>query len=401
MGLNDTVSAERVHIGFFGKRNAGKSSVVNAVTGQELAVVSEVKGTTTDPVKKAMELLPIGPVVIIDTPGIDDEGALGELRVQKTKQILAKTDVAILVVDGEKGLDTPDEELIKLFEERKTPYLIVYNKSDLLKETPCDDEKSIYVSAVRKANIEELKNRIGSLSKTVENKKQIVADLIEDGDLVLLVIPIDESAPKGRLILPQQQTIRDILDANCAVVCCQDTELTKTLSLLAVKPKLVITDSQAFGRVSKDTPDDILLTSFSILFARYKGDLAALISGAAQLGKLKDGDKVLISEGCTHHRQCNDIGTVKMPGWIRSYSQAEPEFHFTSGGDFPEDISEYSLIVHCGGCMLNEKEMQRRIDTAKKAGVPIVNYGIAIAQVHSILRRSLEPFPEILKILDK
>lgn len=401
MGLNDTVSAERVHIGFFGKRNAGKSSIVNAVTGQELAVVSDVKGTTTDPVRKAMELLPIGPVVIIDTPGIDDEGALGELRVQKTKQILAKTDVAILVVDSEKGLDTPDEELIRLFEERKTPYIIVYNKSDLLKDIPSSDEKSIYVSAVRKTNIEELKNKIGSLSKTVENKKQIVADLIEDGDVVLLVIPIDESAPKGRLILPQQQTIRDILDANCAVMCCQDTELKSTLNALKVKPKLVITDSQAFGRVSKDTPDDILLTSFSILFARYKGDLAALISGAAQLSKLKDGDKVLISEGCTHHRQCNDIGTVKMPGWIKNYSQAEPEFHFTSGGDFPEDISEYSLIVHCGGCMLNEKEMQRRIDVAKEAGVPIVNYGIAIAQMHSILRRSLEPFPEILKILDE
>lgn len=401
MGLNDTVSAERVHIGFFGKRNAGKSSVVNAVTGQELAVVSDVKGTTTDPVKKAMELLPIGPVVIIDTPGIDDEGMLGELRVKKTKQILAKTDVAILVVDGEKGLDEPDKELIRLFEERKLPYLIVYNKSDLLKDTPYDDEKSIYVSAVKKSNIEELKDRIGTLSKTVENKKQIVADLIEDGDIVVLVTPIDESAPKGRLILPQQQTIRDILDANCAVVCCQDTELVSTLNALKEKPKLVITDSQAFGRVSKDTPDDIMLTSFSILFARYKGDLAALISGAAQLGKLKDGDKVLISEGCTHHRQCNDIGTVKMPGWIKNYSKSEPEFHFTSGGDFPEDISEYALIVHCGACMLNEKEMQRRIEVAKNAGVPIVNYGIAIAQMHSILRRSLEPFPEILKILDE
>ncbi len=401
MGLNDTVSAERVHIGFFGKRNAGKSSVVNAVTGQELAVVSSVKGTTTDPVKKAMELLPIGPVVIIDTPGIDDEGTLGELRVKKTKQILAKTDIAVLIVDSEKGLDDPDKELLKLFEERKLPYLIVYNKSDLLKDTPSDDEKTIYVSAVKKYNIEELKDRIGSLSKTVESKKQIVADLIEDGDIVVLVTPIDESAPRGRLILPQQQTIRDILDANCAVVCCQDTELTSTLKALAVKPKLVITDSQAFGRVSKHTPEDILLTSFSILFARYKGDLAALISGAAQLSKLKDGDKVLISEGCTHHRQCNDIGTVKMPGWIKNYSKAEPDFHFTSGGDFPDDISEYSLIVHCGGCMLNEKEMQRRIEKAKEAGVPIVNYGIAIAQMHSILRRSLEPFPEILKILDK
>lgn len=401
MGLNDTVSAERVHIGFFGKRNAGKSSVVNAVTGQELAVVSSVKGTTTDPVKKAMELLPIGPVVIIDTPGIDDEGMLGELRVKKTKQILAKTDVAVLVVDGEKGLDDTDSELIKLFEERKIPYIVAFNKSDLLEILPEADEKSIYVSATHGTNINELKDKIGSLAKTVENKKQIVADLIEDGDLVVLVIPIDESAPKGRLILPQQQTIRDILDANCTVVCCQDTELTHTLNALAKKPKLVITDSQAFGRVSKLTPEDIPLTSFSILFARYKGDLEALVSGAAQLSKLKDGDKVLISEGCTHHRQCNDIGTVKMPGWIRQFSQSEPDFSFTSGGDFPDDLSAFKLIVHCGGCMLNEKEMQRRIELARNAGVPIVNYGIAIAQMHSILKRSLEPFPEILEMLDK
>lgn len=401
MGLNDTVSAERVHIGFFGKRNAGKSSVVNAVTGQALAVVSDVKGTTTDPVRKAMELLPIGPVVIIDTPGIDDEGTLGELRVKKTKEILAKTDVAVLVVDSTNGIAEADEELIRLFEERKTPYLVVYNKSDLLECIPTAEGKAIYVSAINKANIDELKNKIGSLAKTVENKKRIVADLIEDGDIVVLVTPIDESAPKGRLILPQQQTIRDILDANCAVICCQDTELTSTLKALAVKPKLVITDSQAFGRVSKDTPEDIMLTSFSILFARYKGDLAALIDGAAQLSKLRDSDKVLISEGCTHHRQCNDIGTVKMPGWIRKYSGVEPEFHFTSGGEFPDDFSGYKLIVHCGGCMLNEKEMQRRIAQAQASGVPIVNYGIAIAQMHGILKRSLEPFPEILKILDK
>ena len=401
MGLNDTVSAERVHIGFFGKRNAGKSSVVNAVTGQELAVVSAVKGTTTDPVKKAMELLPIGPVMIIDTPGIDDEGALGELRVKKTKEILAKTDVAVLVIDAQKGPDETDNGLIELFRERKIPHLTVYNKSDLLESVPTADAQSVYVSAINNTGIDELKNLIGSLAKTVENKKYIVADLLEDGDVVVLVTPIDESAPKGRLILPQQQTIRDILDRNCTVVCCQDTELVQTLSVLSVKPKLVITDSQAFGRVSKDTPDDIMLTSFSILFARYKGDLEALVSGAAQLGKLKNGDKVLISEGCTHHRQCNDIGTVKMPGWIRNYSEAEPDFHFTSGGEFPDDLSEYSLIVHCGGCMLNEKEMHRRIEAAKDAGVPIVNYGIAIAQMHSILRRSLAPFPEILEILDK
>ncbi|MBR6530990.1 MAG: [Clostridia bacterium] len=401
MGLNDTVSAERVHIGFFGKRNAGKSSVVNAVTGQELAVVSSVRGTTTDPVKKAMELLPIGPVVIIDTPGIDDEGTLGELRVKKTKQVLAKTDIAVLVVDGTNGPDETDNELIKLFEERKIPHITVFNKSDLLGNIPDAEENKIYVSAVNGTNINELKNKIGALAKGVENKKQLVADLLEDGDVVVLVVPIDESAPKGRLILPQQQTIRDILDAHCTVVCCQDTELLSTLSVLAKKPKLIITDSQAFGRVSNDTPDDIMLTSFSILFARYKGDLEALVSGAAKLGRLKDGDKVLISEGCTHHRQCNDIGTVKMPGWIKAFSRTEPEFHFTSGGDFPENLSDYALIVHCGGCMLNEKEMQRRIAEAQASGVPIVNYGIAIAQMHSILKRSVEPFPEILKILDK
>lgn len=400
MGLNDTVSAERVHIGFFGKRNAGKSSVVNAVTGQELAVVSAVKGTTTDPVKKAMELLPIGPVMIIDTPGIDDEGALGELRVKKTKEILAKTDVAVLVIDAQKGPDETDNGLIELFRERKIPHLTVYNKSDLLESVPTADAQSVYVSAINNTGIDELKNLIGSLAKTVENKKYIVADLLEDGDVVVLVTPIDESAPKGRLILPQQQTIRDILDRNCTVVCCQDTELVQTLSVLSVKPKLVITDSQAFGRVSKDTPDDIMLTSFSILFARYKGDLEALVSGAAQLGKLKNGDKVLISEGCTHHRQCNDIGTVKMPGWIRNYSEAEPDFHFTSGGEFPDDLSEYSLIVHCGGCMLNEKEMKHRIRAASIAGIPMVNYGIAIATIHGILRRSLEPFPHVLSLLD-
>ncbi len=401
MGLNDTVTAERVHIGFFGKRNAGKSSVVNAVTGQELAVVSEVKGTTTDPVKKAMELLPIGPVVIIDTPGIDDEGALGEMRIQKTRQVLAKTDVAILVVDSTLGLTDTDNELIEIFKTQKIPYIIAYNKSDLIENPAEADEISIYVSAANGTNINELKEKIGALAKRTENKKQIVADLLQKGDLVVLVTPIDESAPKGRLILPQQQTIRDVLDAHCTVVCCQDTELTQTLAMLADKPKLVITDSQAFGRVAKDTPSDIPLTSFSILFARYKGDLTALVEGASKLGKLKDGDKVLISEGCTHHRQCNDIGTVKMPNWIRNYSKAEIDFEFTSGGDFPENLADYALIVHCGGCMLNEKEMQRRIAAAQAAGVPIVNYGIAIAQMHSILARSLEPFPEILEILEK
>lgn len=398
MGLNETASAERLHIGFFGIRNAGKSSIVNAVTGQELSVVSDVKGTTTDPVRKAMELLPLGPVVILDTPGIDDEGELGELRIKKSKQALAKTDIAVLVVDARKGLTAPDKELISEFESRKTPYVIAYNKSDLLEEKPEVD--GIYVSAVTGENIFELKELLGKLAKENKNDKRIVADLLESGDTVVLVIPIDESAPKGRLILPQQQTIRDILDSGCTAVACRDTELVGTLAALSKKPKLVITDSQAFGRVSKDTADDIMLTSFSILFARYKGDLEELVRGAAALEKLEDGAKVLIAEGCTHHRQCNDIGTVKMPGWVRSFTSKEPEFSFVSGGDFPEDLSDYSLIIHCGACMLNEKEMGSRISRAKAAGIPIVNYGVAIAHMNGILKRSLKPFPEVMKILD-
>lgn len=398
MGLNDTVSAERVHIGFFGMRNAGKSSLVNAVTGQELAVVSDVKGTTTDPVKKAMELLPLGPVVIIDTPGIDDEGELGELRIKKAKQALAQTDIAVLVVDSQIGLCEKDKALIEEFKSRKTPYIIAYNKSDLsIKEA---DENAISVSAKDKTNINELKVRIASLAKGAKSKKRIVADLIESGDTVVLVIPIDESAPKGRLILPQQQTIRDILDSGCTAICCRDTELVQTLASLAKKPKLVITDSQAFGRVSKDVPEDIPLTSFSILFARYKGDLAELVKGAAMLSQLKDGDRILIAEGCTHHRQCNDIGTVKMPGWIEKFSNAKPSFSFTSGTEFPDNPEEFRLIVHCGGCMLNEKEMQSRIGKATQAGVPVVNYGIAIAHMNGILKRSVALFPDVAKILD-
>ena len=398
MGLNDTVSAERIHIGFFGMRNAGKSSLVNAITGQELAVVSDVKGTTTDPVKKAMELLPLGPVVIIDTPGIDDEGELGELRIKKAKQALAQTDIAILVVDSQVGLSDKDNELISEFNARKTPYIVVYNKSDL-SDVPTD-ERSISVSAKDKTNINELKEKIASLAKTAKTEKHIVSDLLKSGDTVVLVIPIDESAPKGRLILPQQQTIRDILDSGCTAICCRDTELAHTLKSLVKKPALVITDSQAFGRVSKDVPDDIPLTSFSILFARYKGDLAKLVEGAAMLSKISDGDKILISEGCTHHRQCNDIGTVKMPKWIEKFSGARPEFSFTSGTEFPEKPEDYSMIVHCGGCMLNEKEMQSRIEKAVSSGVPIVNYGIAIAHMNGILRRSINIFPDILKILD-
>lgn len=390
MSLNETVSAERVHIGFFGMRNAGKSSLVNAVTGQSLSVVSDVLGTTTDPVKKAMELLPIGPVVIIDTPGFDDEGYLGEKRVEKTNEILAKTDIAILVVDSLKGVSKGDKELIEAFKKRNIPYIIAFNKSELLKEKAPLHDNEIYVSATENVNIFELKEKIGSFAKTTEKKKYVVSDLVEKGDIVVLVIPIDEAAPKGRLILPQQMTIRDLLDGNCTVIACQDTELSDTLNALAKKPKLVITDSQIFGKVSKIVPDDIPLTSFSILMARYKGELDVLINGAEKLSQIKDGDRILISEGCTHHRQCNDIGTVKIPNMIRKFTGAEPEFSFTSGGEFPQDLSGFSLVVHCGGCTLNEKEMKHRVNLAREQGVPMVNYGVAIAKMTGILERSVE-----------
>lgn len=400
MSLNSVVSAERVHIGFFGLRNAGKSSVVNAVTGQSLSLVSDIKGTTTDPVKKAMELLPLGPVVIIDTPGIDDEGALGEMRVKRAKQILNQTDIAVLVVDGEKGLQTADEELISLFDGKAIPYIIAYNKSDLLNSVPEADENAIYVSAENGTNIYELKEMIARKAKTCESEKKLVADLISANDLVVLVVPIDSAAPKGRLILPQQQVIRDVLESGACAVVCRETELKDTLAALGRKPRLVITDSQAFGKVSADTPANIPLTSFSILFVRYKSDLTAAVRGAAQLDKLKDGDRVLISEGCTHHRQCEDIGTVKMPAWVRGYTGKNIEFDFTSGTEFPEDLSRYSLVIHCGACMLNPREMQSRARHAKDCGVPMTNYGVAIAQMHSILRRSIELFPEALKELD-
>ncbi len=400
MSLNDTPSAERVHIGFFGLRNAGKSSLVNAVTGQNLSLVSDVKGTTTDPVKKAMELLPLGPVVIVDTPGVDDEGELGVMRVKRAKQMLNIVDISVLVVDASKGLQTADKELIDLFKAKKTEYVIAYNKSDLLDSIPKSNDNEIYVSAVDNTNIKELKEMLAKSVKSFESEKRIVSDLINANDLVVLVVPIDESAPKGRLILPQQQVIRDVLDSGATAVVCRDTELKSTLASISRKPKLVITDSQAFGRVSKDTPADIPLTSFSILFVRYKGDLTTAVHGAAQLDKLKDGDKVLISEGCTHHRQCNDIGTVKMPNWVRNYTNKSISFDFTSGRDFPEDLSEYSLVIHCGGCTLNAKEMQSRTGQAKDDGVPITNYGIAIAHMHGILRRSVELFPEALKELD-
>lgn len=400
MSLNDMVSAERLHISFFGMRNAGKSSLVNAVTGQQLAVVSEVKGTTTDPVKKAMELLPLGPVVIIDTPGLDDEGELGRLRVQKAMQVLSSTDIAVLVVDAAIGLRELDRSLIACFRERKIPYITVYNKADLVCERQPLEKHEIYASAVTGENIYALKEKLGTFAKQLQNPKHMVADLLSEGDVVVLVTPIDESAPKGRLILPQQMAVREVLDAHAVAITCQDTELPRTLESLAVRPKMVITDSQAFERVSADTPVDIPLTSFSILMARYKGDLPTLAAGASALSHLKDGDKVLISEGCTHHRQCNDIGTVKMPAWIERFCKAKPEFTFTSGGEFPEDLSPYSLIVHCGGCMLTETAMKHRIETAISAGVPIVNYGIAIAQMHGILKRSVQMFPDILALLD-
>ncbi len=392
MGLNSVVSAERVHIGFFGLRNAGKSSLVNAVTGQELALVSDVKGTTTDPVKKAMELLPLGPVVIIDTPGIDDEGDLGLMRVKRAMQVLNYADIAVLVVDASKGMSEADSNLVKAFESKKLPYIIAFNKSDLIGETPQETEKEIYVSAVNKLNIERLKEKIASAVKTNTESKKIVSDLIKAGDTVVLVTPIDESAPKGRLILPQQQTIRDILDSHATAVVTRETELAQTLDSLKNPPALVITDSQAFGFVSKLVPRDIPLTSFSILFARYKGNLDILANGAKHLDELKDGDRVLISEGCTHHRQCNDIGTVKLPGWIKKHTGKELEFEFTSGGEFPEELSSYALIVHCGGCMLNEREVQYRLRQAEDEGVPITNYGTAIAYMNGILERSLEVF---------
>lgn len=401
MSLNETAPSERVHIGFFGLRNAGKSSVVNAVTGQKLSLVSDIKGTTTDPVKKTMELLPMGPVVIIDTPGIDDEGELGRQRVERAKQMLRQTDVAVLVVDGQKGLSELDKELVAGFKEKELPYIIAFNKADLLESVPEPGENEIYVSAEDGRNIRLLKEKIASLSKSAENGKKILADMVNRGDTVVLVIPIDESAPKGRLILPQQQTLRELLDAGAAAVAVRDTELADTLALLKTPPKLVITDSQAFGAVSKIVPEDVPLTSFSILFARYKGDLETAVKGAAQLDRLRSGDKVLISEGCTHHRQCKDIGTVKLPGWIREYTGKDLEFSFTSGTEFPEDTSEYALVVHCGGCMLNEKEMKSRIARCAANGTPITNYGIAIAMMHGILRRSVEPFPKILKLLEE
>ena len=411
MGMNQTPASERVHIGFFGRRNAGKSSIINAVTGQDLAIVSDVMGTTTDPVYKTMELLPLGPVMVIDTPGIDDEGELGALRVKKSYQVLNKTDIGVLVIDSTVGKGPREEALIRRFREKRIPFVVVYNKCDLLPEgqhstagnSHADSaEHSIYVSAARNIHIQELKELIATLKPEDTHRYPLIGDLMSPGDLIVLVVPIDKAAPKGRLILPQQQTIRDILDHGGLSLVVRDTELKGALANLragGITPRLVVTDSQVFARVSQDTPDHIPLTSFSILFARYKGDLGTAVQGAAALDQVQDGDKILIAEGCTHHRQCDDIGTHKIPGWIRQYTGKNPEFVFTSGTEFPDDVSGYRLVVHCGGCMLNEREMKYRTACCRDQGVPITNYGILIAQVTGILRRSLEPFPDILKQL--
>lgn len=408
MGMNQTPASERVHISFFGKRNAGKSSIINAVTGQDLAIVSSVMGTTTDPVYKTMELLPLGPVMVIDTPGIDDEGELGALRIRKSYQVLNKTDIAILVIDSTAGKGEEELELIHRFHKKGIPYLIVYNKIDLLSTEKIKDlamsvrAGEVLVSASDGMNIQELKEKIASLKPEDTHKYPLIQDLIEPLDLVILVVPIDKAAPKGRLILPQQQTIRDILERGALSLVVRDTELKSTLDhFLAqgVCPKLVVTDSQAFARVSKAVPENITLTSFSILFSRYKGELETQLKGIAALSSIEDGDRILIAEGCTHHRQCGDIGTCKMPEWIRNYTGKKPVFKFTSGTEFPDDVSSYKMVVHCGGCMLNEREMKYRIACCQDQGVPITNYGILIAQVTGILKRSLGPFPEMQKLI--
>lgn len=400
MGLNETPLAERVHIGFFGQRNAGKSSVVNAITGQQMSVVSDVKGTTTDPVQKAMELLPLGPVVIIDTPGFDDEGMLGQKRVARTKQILNRVDCAVLVVDATLGVQSADEELIGLFRKKEIPYLVVYNKNDIAQlDIQAQQADTIAVSAATGENISQLKEQIARLVKSDENKQRLVADLIQPKDVVVLVVPIDKAAPKGRLILPQQQAIRDILDTGALAVVTRDSELEDTLQSLANPPALVITDSQVFRKVNDIVPPEVPLTSFSILMARYKGFLDTAVRGVCAIDALKDGDKVLISEGCTHHRQCDDIGTVKIPAWLRQYTGKELQIETSSGRDFPENLNEYKLVIHCGGCMLNEREMRYRQKCAEDANVPFTNYGIAIAQLQGILKRSVQKFPNLWKLI--
>ena len=408
MGLNSTPSSERVHIGIFGKRNAGKSSVINAITNQSLAIVSDIKGTTTDPVSKAMELLPLGPVMIIDTPGLDDVGELGKMRIQNSYQVLNKSDIGILVIDGTFGQTDEDKALINKFKEKNIPYIVVMNKLDLVREQQNIDENeinsnpnTIWVSSTTKENIYELKEMIAKQAPTDEPKFKIVGDLLNPSDFVVLVVPIDKAAPKGRLILPQQQTIRDILEANANAIVVKENELKNTLENLGKKPKLVITDSQVFSKVSTDTPKDILLTSFSILFARYKGDLKETVKGVKTLEDLKDNDTILISEGCTHHRQCDDIGTVKIPKWITKYTNKKINFEFSTGREFPYDLSKYKMIIHCGGCTLNEREMKYRVKCAQDQNIPFTNYGILIAYTQGILKRTLEPFSDISCLLEE
>lgn len=395
MSLNSTPSGERIWIAFFGCRNAGKSSLVNAVTGQNLSVVSEIGGTTTDPVKKAMELLPLGPVMIIDTPGFDDTGVLGEKRVESARKILRACNTAVLVTDASRELNDCEYELISLFKERKIPYLTVKNKADLLDKIPPNTDDTVYTSALKKQGITELKNTLGRLYSPPEKQKKLVGDLISAGDVVVLVTPIDSAAPKGRMILPQQQAIRDVIDSGAVAVVTRETELEKTLSVLKKTPALVITDSQAFGVVSKIVPGSVPLTSFSILMARYKGFLGAAVKGAKIIDTLQDGDKVLISEGCTHHRQCDDIGTVKLPRWLKERTGAALDLQWSSGGGFPHDLSGFKLVIHCGGCMLNPAEMEHRMRSAEKQGVPFTNYGTAIAYMNGILDRSIAPIPDL------
>ena len=399
MSLNATPSGERVHIAFFGRRNAGKSSLVNAFTGQSLAIVSDVKGTTTDPVSKAMELLPLGPVQIIDTPGIDDVGELGALRVEKTKQVLRKTDLAIVVLDATAPMDQADQALLALIKARELPHILAFNKADLLETVPESQENTIYVSAKTGYHIHELKELAASLAQAAAQERPLVRDLLDPGDTAVLVVPIDKSAPKGRLILPQQQVIRDVLEAGASALVCRDTELSQTLAALAAPPKIVITDSQVFGKVDKLVPPAVPLTSFSILMARYKGDLPLTVAGVAALKTLREGERVLIAEGCTHHRQCEDIGTVKIPKWLEGYTGKKFQYAFTSGGEFPEDLSSYALVIHCGGCTLNPKEMAARQRLAKEQQVPITNYGVLIAALHGILPRALQPFPDVAALL--
>ena len=396
--MSNIVNAEKIHIGIFGLRNAGKSSIINSITGQNLAIVSDTPGTTTDPVKKAMELLPLGPVVIVDTPGLDDEGELGLLRVKKAKQVLNYVDIALLVIDAQRVITKLEEDLIELFKTKSIPYIIAYNKADLITSKENLNENEIYVSAKDGTNINELKERLARILKRNDDKK-IVQDLVNEGDTVLLVIPIDAGAPKGRIILPQQQVLRELIDKQVTVVIASPNNLKESMEKLSKKPDLVITDSQVFGVVDKLVPEDVLLTSFSILFARYKGNLETLVKGVEGLDRLKDDSYVLISEGCTHHRQCEDIGTVKMPKWIKDYTGKEINFDFTSGGEFPEDISKYDLIVHCGGCMINQREMHYRLEHSNDCNVLITNYGMAIAKMHGILKRSLKPFKEMEKYL--